>query len=279
MINTLVIIELKKVFLRKRSYIGFVAIMGIITLVQVAMFVEGNNMLNMFTQNLANSFILEGNLFNGYFVTLMLLNSLWVLMPFLVSFVAADLVSGEAHSGTLRYALIQPVSRSQLAIAKWITACIYTLLLVLFLMSLSLTLGLLFFGKGDLLIINKGISIIDAEEVFWRFIAAFTYASLAMLVVTSLSFLFSVLTDNSIGPIIGTMAIVIGFTIISNLNIEVFAVIRKFLFTTYMSSWALFFDFEIKWNEIIQSVVVCLTHIIIFTGSAIFIFKRKDILS
>ena len=91
--------------------------------------------------------------------------------------------------------------------------------------------------------------------------------------------MMSALTDNSIGPIIGTMAIVLGFTIITNLNLEAFHLIRKFLFTTYVSSWTLFFDYNLDWRQVGISVAVCFAHILVFLGAALWIFNRKDILT
>jgi len=121
--------------------------------------------------------------------------------------------------------------------------------------------------------------IFPEEEVLPKFFMAFGFAFLGMTVVASLAFLFSTLTNNAIGPIIGTMAIVIGFTIITNLNLEAFQVVRKFLFTTYISSWMLFFDFEPDWSQILASILVCLAHSAVFFFTALWIFNRKDILT
>jgi ABC-2 type transport system permease protein len=277
--GTLIIIELKKVFGRRRSYIGFLAIFVLISVLQVAMKVEGQTLIDIVIQNLKDSFVMEGNLLNGYFISFMLMNSLWVLLPFLVTFVAGDSIAGEAHAGTLRIMLTRPVSRTSLVTAKFIASLAYTFLLVLFLMALSLGVSSLIFGTGDLLVFRSELNIFPENEVLPRFIMAFSFAFLGMALVTSLAFLLSTLTNNAIGPIIGTMAIVIGFTIITNLNLEVFQVIRGFLFTTYISSWTLFFDYTLDWGEIGFSILVCLAHILVFFFTALWIFNRKDILT
>ncbi|HPT13666.1 MAG TPA: hypothetical protein PK796_02675, partial [Bacteroidales bacterium] len=72
----LILIELKKVFGRKRSYIGFLVIFVLVSILQAAMWVEGQTFIDMFTQNLQDTFVLEGNLMNGYFISFMLMNSL-----------------------------------------------------------------------------------------------------------------------------------------------------------------------------------------------------------
>lgn len=276
---SLFMIELRKVFRRKRSYIGFLALLLLVSVLQVAMWVEGKTLIGMVMKNLENSFIMEGNLLNGYFISFMLMNSLWVLMPFLVTFVAGDSIAGEAHAGTLRIMLTRPVSRGALLTAKFTASVFYTFLLVLFLMAISLGVSTLIFGTGDLMVFRTALNIFPESEVLPRFLMAFGFSFLGMTVVTSLAFLLSTVTDNAIGPIIGTMALVIGFTIITNLNLEVFHVIRKFLFTTYIGSWTLFFDYSPDWGQIRLSILMCLLHILIFFSAAFWIFKRKDILT
>ncbi|NVO20779.1 MAG: ABC transporter permease subunit [Bacteroidetes bacterium] len=276
---SLITIELNKVFRRKRSYIGFLALLVLVSVLQFAMWLEGKTLLDMIMQNLKDAFVIQGNLLNGYFISFMLMNTLWVLMPFLVTFVAGDSIAGEAHSGTLRIMLTRPASRAAFVIAKYIASIEYTLLLVLFLMLLSLGVSSLIFGTGDLIVFRSQLTIFPESEVLPRFLMAFGFAFLAMSVVASLAFLFSTLTNNSIGPIIGTMAIVISFTIITNLNLAAFEVIRKFLFTTYMSSWTLFFDYQLDWAQISTSILVCLGHVAVFFTLALWIFNRKDILT
>ncbi len=278
MVN-LIFIELKKVFGRKRSYIGFLVIFILVSILQAAMWVEGQTFIDLFTQNLQDTFVLEGNLMNGYFISFMLMNSLWVLLPFLVTFVAGDSIAGEAHAGTLRLMLTRPVSRTSLITAKYIASVTYTFLVVLLLMILSLGISSLIFGTGDLIVFSKTLNIFPEKEVLPKFLGAFGFAFLGMTLVTTLAFFFSVLTNNSIGPIVGTMAIVLSFTIITNLNLQVFHVIRKLLFTSYINSWTLFFDYTIDWRQIYLSLLVSVMHIAALFAATLWIFKRKDILS
>ena len=277
--GSLIIIELKKVFGRKRSYIGFLAIFVLISILQAAMWAEGQTFIDLFTQNLQDSFVFQGNLMNGYFISFMLMNSLWVLLPFLVTFVAGDTIAGEAHAGTLRVMLTRPVSRTSLVTAKFIAAIIYTLLLVLLLMLMSLGISTLLFGTGDLLVFSKTLNIFPENEVLPKFLAAFGFAFLGMTVVTSLAFFLSTLSNNAIGPIVSTMAIVIGFTIITNLDLQAFHGIRKFLFTSYINSWTLFFDYSPDRAQIRRSILVSLLHIAALFGGALYVFNRKDILT
>ena len=75
------------------------------------------------------------------------------------------------------------------------------------------------------------------------------------------------------------MAVIIVFIIISAIEINIFQTIKPYLFTNYMTSWKLFFDDNLNYNEIIKSCLILLIHVLVFFGAAALIFKRKDILS
>jgi ABC-2 type transport system permease protein len=153
-------------------------------------------------------------------------------------------------------------------------------MLVLWLAVISMVLGIIIFGVGELIVLKSSMVIIFAKnDILWRFLGAYGFAALSMGVVASLAFLFSSLVENAIGPIVSTMAVIIVFIIISAIDINIFDNIRPFLFTTYMNSWRLFFDDPVNIPEIIKSVCILLAHIFVFLGFTTLIFRRKDILS
>jgi ABC-2 type transport system permease protein len=273
-------IELYKIFKKWRTYIGFIAIAVLIPIIQIAMLVEGEKSLDFMTRNLQQSFIFVGNLLNGYLISYIILNALTIHIPFLVALIAGDLLAGEATAGTYRILITRPVSRLKLVTSKFLAGIVYTNLLVLWLAVLSLGLGMIIFSIGELIVIKTSTVIIFArDDVFWRFILAYGFAALSMSVVAALAFLFSALVENAIGPIVTTMAIIIIFLIISAIEINVFQQIEPFLFTSYMSSWRLFFDDPIDFGEVAKSAGILLGHVIFFFGLAAYIFKRKDILT
>ena len=280
MIYTLVKIELSKIFRKWRTYIGFLAITVLVLVIQIAISYEGEQSINYMTRNLQDSFLFIGNLLNGYLISHMIMNGLFIHIPFLIALVAGDLLAGEATAGTYRLLLTHPVSRTQLIVSKFISGITYTSLLVLWLAIMSLGLGIIMFGTGELLVIRSSTIIILArDDIIWRFLLAYGYAVLSMSVVASLAFLFSSLVENAIGPIISTMAIIIIFIIISAINVNIFQAIRPYLFTTYMPDWKSFFDNPLQFNEIIKSVFVLAVHIVVFFFVTLFLFKRKDILT
>ncbi len=273
-------IELYKIFKKWRTYIGFIVVSVLVPLIQIAMFIEGQKSINFMTRNLQQSFMLVGNLLNSYLVSFFILNSLAIHIPFLIALVTGDLLAGEATAGTYRILLTRPISRFTIVTAKFSAGIVYTFLLISWLAIMSLGLGTLIFGTGELLNISNGVIIILAKnDILWRFFLSYAFAVLSMSVVASLAFMFSALVENAIGPIISTMAIIIIFMVVSAINIDIFQVIKPYLFTNYMSSWRGFFDNPIDFSEIIKSSLILFIHIVVFYSTALFLFNKKDILS
>jgi ABC-2 type transport system permease protein len=276
---TLLWIELDKLFCRGRSYIAFIAIAIIIGIIEGGLRLEGRQVLDFMIQNLQEVFILQGNLLNGYLVTYLVLNSLWLHMPILIALVTGDLVAGEVQSGTLRLLLTRPVGRLRLLTAKYVAALVYTALVVGFLALTSWGMGRWVFGTGDLIVFYQTINIVPEAELPWRFAAAFAYGGLGMGVVASLAFFWSTLANHAMGPIITTVAILIGCTIISTLEVGMFRTIQPLLFTTYLSKWQMFFAFEIPRAELWSSVVILMGHMALLFGGSAVVFIRKDFTS
>lgn len=276
--TTLISIELYKIFKKWRTYIAFTAAFLLAAIFHASMYFDGQNFINMSLRNLSRSFFIYGNLLNGYLVSKMILMSLFIHIPFLVTLVSGDLLAGEAASGTNRFLLIRPVPRAKILTAKFIAGAIYANILILFLAIVSLTPGILIFGTGELVAIGSKIIIFTENEAFWRLLCSYAFAGIGMTLVSSLAFLLSSLTENAIGPIIATMAIIIGFMIISNLNVEFLNYIKPYLFTSYISDWQNFFDDPINFFEIIKSALILSTHILAFYLISLNIFIKKDIL-
>jgi len=277
---TMVRIELYKIFKKWRTYIGFIAIGVLVPIIQIAMLYEGEHSINFVTRDIRESFVFVGNLLNSYFISYIILNALAVHIPFLITLVAADLLAGEATAGTYRLLVPRPVSRMKIVLSKFFAGAIYTNSLILWLAVISLGLGFIIFGVGELIVLKSDtIIIFEKSDVLWRFLLAYGYASLGMMVVCSLAFLFSSLVENAIGPIISTMAVIIVFIIVSAINIDLFQAIKPYLFTSHILKWREFFNDPVDTFKIIESTLILLGHVILFFGLAAYIFRKKDILS
>jgi len=274
--------EIYKTFSRWRTYISFGFIALIVILTEVVMKLSAHEILYRMMRSFERDFLIFGNVLNGWFVMAFIMNSLHLHIPFLITLVAGDIVSSEATSGTVRFLLIRPPSRSKIITAKYFTTLFYTMGLVIFLALICTCLGLILFGSGDLVMYYQTkfrIVFIPEGEVPIRMLLAFTAAIWSMTVVASLAFLFSTLAENSIGPIIGTMAVVIVLLVIGNFPFDFFRMLSPYLFTTYMVFWQRFLDDPIPWQEIARSAMILGLHSVGLFSIAFIAFNRKDIKS
>lgn len=291
-------IELYKISRRPRTYIAFAAITAIIVIFQFAFKADGESYMNLLLQNVQDNFALDKTkAINGYFMCYIILNTLLIQVPILIALIAGDAISGEANMGTLRLLLTKPIGRTQVILVKFAASFVYTIGLLLWMAVMALFVSLLIFGTDDMLIFRvKGeesqILHITQDDVLWRYFAAFAYAAVALTVIAALSMVLSVFAENSIGPIIATVCIVIVCTVVSNINVPIIDKnVKPWLFTSYLVGWKGFFYINsteegetIKgslenWPAIRKSLLILLAHIVVLLGIAITAFRKKDILS
>jgi ABC-2 type transport system permease protein len=297
-------IELFKIFKRPRTFISFAAIALIVILVQFALKVNGKDFVQLYTDSQSDTFDIpyEG-ITNGYFVCVAVLHMILIHVPLLVALIAGDMLSGEASMGTLRLLVGKPVSRTELVLAKFSASTIYVVLLLIWMAVFALLGSMLLFGSGDLVVFKEdGIHHMKAYDVLWRFFAAFVFAALALVTIAALALMLSAFSENSLGPIVATVCVVVVFTIVQQLKVPVFEqTINPWSFTTHMLGWKGFFyvnknpegmvvngeDMEGVTIDgsienpaaLIKSGLVLLGYIVLFLLITVWYFRRKDILS
>jgi ABC-2 type transport system permease protein len=272
--------ELIKIMAKPRSYIGFGAISLIIAIILFAMKADGDSYVSYITQLFDQTVIFEGKILNGNFVAFLILQMLVVHIPLLIALVSGDLISGEGAMGTIRMLLTKPVSRTNVFFSKYLAGCIYTCIILLWIGFLALGVSKFMFGGGDLMILRgDGLLILQDQDITWRFLSAFAIAFLGLIMICTLSITLSCFSENSIGPIVSTMAIVILFTIIGALDVPVLDHVRPYLFTTHMGAWHSFFEDPFPKEQIIHSALMLSAQIVVLLSIALFKFNRKDILS
>lgn len=269
-----------KIAAKPRSYIGFIAIAVIVSLIHLAMYLDGLNYISFITTPVQAAFSLNGKILNGNLVCFIILQTLIIQIPLLVALVTGDLISGEAAMGTIRLVATRPVSRTGLLMSKFVAGAVYVFVLLLWLGILALAVGLWLFGPGDLIVLkSEELTIIQGDDTLWRFFAALGIAFLSLMVVATFSMLLSCFAENSIGPIISTMAVIILFTIIGTMDIPLFDKIKPFLFTTHMVVWRNMFDQVLDTEQLVTSISILILHIVLFLSVSWWIFRKKDILS
>ncbi len=287
-------IELFKIFRKPRTYLAFAIIAAFILLIQLGLLVNGKDWMKFMMGSLDESMDIEySKLINGYAVCYFVLNLLLVHVPILVALVAGDIVSGEASMGTLRLLAAKPVSRTQIILAKYFATAAYVFALLLWIAIISLVISLAVFGVNDLVVAKEKYYLqIESTDVLWRYFSAFGFAFIAMMVVAAISLLLSTLSENSIGPIVATVGIIIVCTLVSEMEIPIYQkYIKPYLFTTYMLGWKGFFyigadadNQTIKGSvenlpAILKSIAALLGYMVLLVSASVFVFRKKDILS
>ena len=277
--RTLIWFELYKIFKKWRTYIGFIAIGLLTPIVQITLYYTGQRFVDSMTNGLQGSFLFTGNLFNGYLVAHLILFALFIHIPFLIVLVGGDILAGEASAGTYRMLLTRPYSRFQIITAKFIAGIFYIASLIFWLALLSLGVSLMIFGSGELVTFKDKLIIFASDDILWRFVLAYGYSILSMLTVFALSFFFSSMVQNAVGPIIATMAVIIVLLILSALPIDFLTSIQPYFFTSHMPQWEGFFNDPVDFTEILNSSLILLAYIVGLYGITTYLFVKKDILS
>lgn len=291
-------IELYKISKRPRTYIAFIAITAIVGIFQFAFKADGTSYMNLMLQSVQDTFDLDKTkAINGYFMCYIILNTLLIQVPILVALIAGDAISGEANMGTLRLLLTKPVTRTQVILMKFAASTVYTIMLLVWMAVTALFLSMYIFGVDDMLIFRvKGeesqILQITKDDIMWRYFAAFGYAAVALSVIAALAMFLSIFAENSIGPIIATVCIVIVCTVVSNINLPIIDDnVKPYLFTSYLVGWKGFFYIGTNpdgepvrgslenWPAIRNSLFILLGHIVVLVSASIYVFNKKDILS
>jgi len=283
MIWTLTTIEIKKMFHRPRTYLGFFGASLIpLTVILIFYFKDPTPFI---AKVLGDMFSLSGSILNGYLVSLVTINqgTMNFFLPVLIVLFVGEIIAGENQEGTLRLILSRPVNRSHFILAKLITVTLYSFILILIMLTIGLGGGLLAYGDGSLFITglflgNEGwFNILNSQNALIRLLMVYGAAYLVLLTVVSLTFFLSSILKNSISAMIIPLVLIIFLRIIS--SFPFLSELKPYLFTNYMDLWVDILAPKIPWKEIIKSGAILAVHSSCFILGSFFLFNRKDILS
>jgi ABC-2 type transport system permease protein len=145
---------------------------------------------------------------NGLFLVFTaLIVSLPVFLPLVVGVVAGDSIAGEAGSGTLRYLLTVPVTRSRLLAAKALGVATFTAIAVLTVALVGLVTGAVLFGLGNVTLLSGDT--VSLFEGLARALGVAAYVIVALLGLAAGGLFVSTLTENAIAAMATTVALVV----------------------------------------------------------------------
>lgn len=242
-------LELRKLFARKRTYIGFGAFL-FVELLALALF-----QLPKAQQSMRRLIEGMGYGFEEYFsgltlafivltLTILLLGALYLAL------VSGDVVSKEVEEGTLRMTLCRPVSRLRLLAVKYCACVIYTFALIIFIGLSALGMGLLRQGSGGMFVFSPEEQIYALYD-FWpglvRYLSALPLLGLSLLSVTSLGFSLSCLNMKPAAATI--IALTYMFVDMIFVRIPYFESVKGWFITKHMSAWVHVFEMRIPWQD------------------------------
>jgi len=259
--------EVVKLMHRPRTFLSIGLMLVLVGLIFWGLKSEGENALGYLFQSLGDNFLMQGTILNGYMVSFLVLNTLWIHIPILIVIVTGDLFSSELESGTIRLLMTRPISRNRVALAKFASAVLYVFTFVMIFTIFSLGLALLLFGRGDLIVAFNGLQIIPETDLLWRFFAAFGYAFLAMSTFAIFSVTISFFTRKSLVAILITLGVIVISTLLQTLAASLFIGWEFFLITYHFAQWQLFFYSDIDWISLLNSTI----WLICFSGLCILV--------
>ncbi|MDQ1682540.1 MAG: type transport system permease protein, partial [Frankiaceae bacterium] len=198
--------ELRLVFRRRRNLFMLLVLTGVPVLIGIAVRVsapragEGPPLIGQLTGN-------------GLFLAFAALTAcLPVFLPLAVAVVAGDAIAGEAHSGTLRYLLTLPVSRTRLLFIKAFGVVAYVAAAVALIAAVGIALGVGLFGAHGMTLLSGDTVSLANGALRALGVAAFVVVDLLGL--AAVAMFFSTLTEVPIGAMAATVGIAIAFAVL-----------------------------------------------------------------
>ena len=201
--------------------------------------------------------------------------SIGFLLVVIVAMFCGDTIASEASWSSLRYLLAMPIPRARLLRQKLMVALAFSFGANLLLPAWAYLVGGVFFG-WDPARSPFGGSFSHAET-FERMLIVAVYASIQALLVASLAFLLSVLTDAPLAAVGGATFLVVVSNILD--SITALDPYRVVLPTHFQYSWLDALTPNISWDDMIRGTAVAVIYSAVFLTAAWTRFARKDITS
>jgi ABC-2 type transport system permease protein len=209
------------------------------------------------------------------FATFALFASASFLLVVVVALFFGDTVAAEASWSSLRYLLAAPIPRARLLRQKAIVAAVLSTAVLLVLPVVSLVVGTLAYGGGDL--VSPTGESLDYWTAVGRVLLGAVYVAVQLSWVAALAMLLSVSTDAPLGAVGGAVMAAIVSQILN--QITALEDLRDYLPTRYSTAWADLLSSQVDWAGMTRGVFSSLTYALVLGAAAVWRFQRKDITS
>jgi len=265
-------VELRRQFKRRRT-IGVLALMVALPLILIGALelggteeAEENSRVNLV--DVATASGLNLTLFVLFATT-----GFFLVVVFALFF--GDTVASEASWGSLRYALATPIPRSRLLRQKWLAALVLSVGSLVTVVVVAVIAGGIAFGFGDV-VTPVGIAL-DQGTAFVRLAGMVGYLAVHLLVVGSLAFWLSTVTDAPLAAVGGAVFTTVVFAVLE--QVEQLGAIRDWFPTAFNYAWTDLLQTPVDSADLFRGVVQGLAYSAVFTALAFRHFSRRDVTS
>jgi ABC-2 type transport system permease protein len=265
-------VELSKLFRRPRTWAAIAMLIALPTIVAVFLAVTGIAPRPGTGPAFLDEVLRNGTLFPAAALAIVLP----VFLPASVAVIAGDMIAGEATAGTLRYLLIRPVGRTRLLVAKLTASLAFIAVAVLLVAGTGYIVGDYAFGVHPLSSISGGVAL-TPEQVTFRIGVTIAYIAWSMVGVAAIALFLSTLSDSGLGAALGTLAVLVGSTILVSLDAA--QSVRPYLLTRYWLSFVDLFRNPILWRDVDRGFALQAVYVAVFLGAAWANFASKDVTS
>ncbi|MDT3403483.1 ABC transporter permease [Mucilaginibacter terrae] len=276
MMKQLLYAEFVKIIKQSKTYYALGAIAVIELLIFITAYYQGSTILDLLLNTLRQNFYFEGTLLNGNLILYIVLNSLWFNVPLILMIVTSGLLTDEHKDGTLQTVMLQAVKKWKFILAKYITAALFTLLVIAFMMLSTFALAYTIFGTGDLVVYIGTLNFFEADEAFHRICWAFASGSIAMVFYSTASITLAIFIKEASKTWIASAL----FLIITNLLLKADflpAGFNTFFFPKLIDTWQQLFNYKVDWQQVGINNVMLMLYCAAFAGLGMLVFQKKDI--
>jgi ABC-2 type transport system permease protein len=172
---------------------------------------------------------------NGIFVSFTaLVVVIPVFLPMAVSVVIGESIAGEASSGTLRYLLTVPVSRTRLLLVKFAAVAVWCLIISSVVALAGLVIGFALFPVGRVTLLS-GTQTSLAGGI-GRLALVVGYAALMMLAIAAIGLFISTLTEVPIAAMAAALSVAVLMQVL--VAVPQLDALRPWLLSFYLLSFA-----------------------------------------
>ena len=269
----MIAVELGKMARRPRTWVGIALLCGLPTLVAAFLAATEVGPAPGEEPVFLSAVLTNGALFPVAALALVLP----LFLPVVVAVVAGDSIAGEAATGTLRYLLIRPVSRTRLLVAKLIALVAFVLLAVTSVTAVGYVVGVSLFESSATTVSTVSGVPLTREELFLRMLGAMLYIAVSMLGLGAIALFLSTMTESPLAATLGALAAMVASQVLVTLAAA--ESISPYLPTRYWLAWIDLFRDPIAWRDIQRGLAIQLVYVGVFLGAAWANFATKDVRS